>query len=212
MSSINRLQIKGNRKGLNLMINLMEFKSTEDLVEAIKVKLEPLKSFYSGNAMYVTTYPIRLKDEERDLLRTVLNDTIALSHIEFEESNRQEDQPQMFQGLDEGQTKFITKSMRGGQMVDFKGNVVVVGDVHIGAEIFAEGNIVILGQLKGRAFAGTSGNENAFVAAIKLTPSLLSIAGILGRPPENDTNFPEVAKLLDGNIYVQPYIPTKFEY
>ena len=40
-------------------------------------------------------------------------------------------------------------------MIDFKGNVVVIGDVHIGAEIFAEGNIVILGQLKGRAFAGT---------------------------------------------------------
>ena len=97
-------------------------------------------------------------------------------------------------------------------MVDFKGNVVVIGDVHIGAEIFAEGNIVILGQLKGRAFAGTSGNEEAFVAALSLTPSLLSIAGILGRPPESDTSFPEVAKLLDGNIYVQPYIPIKFEY
>ncbi len=212
MSSNNRLQIKGNRKGLNLIINLLEFKSTEELVEAIKLKLEPLKSFYSGNAMYVTTYPIRLNDQEREILKNILNQTISLTHIEFEESNRKEDLPQVFQGIEEGQTKFLTKSMRGGQMVDFKGNVVVIGDVHIGAEIFAEGNIVILGQLKGRAFAGTSGNEDAFVAAIKLTPSLLSIAGILGRPPESDTSFPEVAKLIDGNIHVQPYIPIKFEY
>ncbi len=212
MSSKNRLQIKGNRRGLNLIINLLEFKSTEELVEAITLKLEPIKSFYSGHAMYVTTYPIRLKDQEKELLTNVLNSIVSLTHIEFEESNRKDDLPQIFQGVEEGQTKFVTKSMRGGQLVDFKGNVVVIGDVHIGAELFAEGNIVILGQLKGRAFAGTSGNEDAFVAAIKLTPSLLSIAGILGRPPESDINFPEVAKLIDGNIHVEPYIPTKFEY
>ena len=102
--------------------------------------------------------------------------------------------------------------MRGGQLVDFKGNVVVVGDVNIGAEIFAEGNIIILGQLKGRAFAGSSGNEKAIVAALRLTPSLLSIAGTFARPPESQTSFPEVAKLRDGNIYVEPYIPIKFEY
>lgn len=212
MSSIDRIQVKGNRKGLNLIINLLEFSSTEELVEALKNKLEPLKSFYSGNAVYVTTYPIRLKDDERIVLEKVLYDTIALTSVNFEESNRKEDLPQVFNGVEEGNTKFITKSMRGGQMVDFKGNVVVIGDVHIGAEIFAEGNIVILGQLKGRAFAGTSGNDKAFVAAIKLTPSLLSIAGTFGRPAQSETNFPEVARLLDNNIYVEPYIPTKFEY
>lgn len=212
MSSIDRVQIKGNRKGLNLLINLLEFKSTEELIDAVKQKLEPLKNFYSGNAMFVTTYPIRLKEDERDLLKKVLMETINLSRIAFEESNRKEDLPETFSGVEEGSTKFVMKSMRGGQLVDFKGNVVVVGDVHIGAEIFAEGNIIVLGQLKGRAFAGTSGNENAVVAAMKLTPSLLSIAGTYARPPESEPNFPEVAKLKKGSIYVEPYIPTKFEY
>lgn len=212
MSSIDRVQIKGNRKGLNLLINLLEFKSTEELIDAVKQKLEPLKNFYSGNAMFVTTYPIRLKDEERDLLKKVLMETINLSSIAFEESNRKEDLPETFSGVEEGSTKFVMKSMRGGQLVDFKGNVVVVGDVHIGAEIFAEGNIIVLGQLKGRAFAGTSGNENAVVAAMKLTPSLLSIAGTYARPPESEPSFPEVAKLKNGSIYVEPYIPIKFEY
>ena len=212
MSSIDRVQIKGNRKGLNLLINLLEFKSTEELIDAVKQKLEPLKNFYSGNAIFVTTYPIRLKDEERDLLKKVLMETINLSSIAFEEANRKEDLPETFSGVEEGNTKFVMKSMRGGQLVDFKGNVVVVGDVHIGAEIFAEGNIIVLGQLKGRAFAGTSGNENAVVAAMKLTPSLLSIAGTYARPPESETSFPEVAKLKNGSIYVEPYIPIKFEY
>ena len=212
MSSIDRVQIKGNRKGLNLLINLLEFKSIEELVDAVKQKLEPLKGFYSGNAMYVTTYPIRMKDEDKEYLKSVLNQTINLSSIQFEESNRKEDIPEVFSGVEEGNTKFVMKSMRGGQLVDFKGNVVVVGDVHIGAEIFAEGNIIILGQLKGRAFAGSSGNEKAIVAALRLTPSLLSIAGTFARPPESETSFPEVAKLRNGNIYVEPYIPIKFEY
>lgn len=212
MSSIDRVQIKGNRKGLNLLINLLEFKSIEELVDAVKQKLEPLKGFYSGNAMFITTYPIRMKDEDKEYLKSVLNQTINLSNIQFEESNRKEDLPEVFGGVEEGNTKFVMKSMRGGQLVDFKGNVVVVGDVHIGAEIFAEGNIIVLGQLKGRAFAGSSGNEKAVVAALRLIPSLLSIAGTFGRPPESKTSFPEVAKLRDGNIYVEPYIPIKFEY
>lgn len=212
MSTMDRIQMKGNRKGLNLIINLLEFNSFEELIEAVKSKLEPVKNFYSGNAVYVTTYPIRLKEEEKTLLEKLLYDTIALSSVTFEESNRKEDLPSIFDGVEEGPTKFITRSLRGGQMIEYKGNVIVVGDVHIGAEIFAEGNIVILGQLKGRAFAGTSGNEKAFVAALKLTPALMSIAGTFARSAENEPNFPEVAKLVDGNIYVEPYIPTKFEY
>ena len=128
MSNKNRLQIKGNRRGLNLIINLLEFKSIEEIVEAIK-------SFYSGHAMYVTTYPTRLNDQDKELLTNVLNSIVSLTQIEFEESNRKDDLPQIFNGVEEGQTKFVTKSMRGGQLVDFKGNVVVIGDVHIGAEI-----------------------------------------------------------------------------
>lgn len=135
MTSIDRIQVKGNRKGLNLIINLLEFKSTEELVDAVKQKLEPLKSFYSGNTVYVTTYPIRLKDDQKVVLEKVLYETISLSSVNFEESNRKEDLPTVFSGVEEGNTKFITRSMRGGQMVDFKGNVVVIGDVHIGAEI-----------------------------------------------------------------------------
>lgn len=212
MNNLDKIQMKGNRKGLNLIVNLLEFNSIDELIEAVKEKLEPVKGFYSGNAVFVTTYPIRLQEDEKTRLEKMLYDTIALSSVHYEESNRKEDLPQVFHGVEEGHTKFVTKSMRGGQLIEFKGNVVVIGDVHIGAEIFAEGNIVILGQLKGRAFAGTSGNEKAFVAALKLTPSLMSIAGTFARSQDGEPSFPEVAKLQGGNIYVEPYIPSKFEY
>jgi septum site-determining protein MinC len=208
---IDRLQIKGNRKGLNLLINLMEFSSMAELADAIKQKMEPLRKFYDGNAMFITTYPIRLKDQEMDYLRQALMEELNIPSIHFEESNRREELPKVFKGIGEGQTKFITKSLRGGALVDYPGNVVVVGDVHIGAEIHAEGNIIIMGQLKGRVFAGSSGNEDAIIAAIGMTPALLSIAGIFARPPEsNKTSYPEVAKLKDGAIYVEPYNPGKF--
>lgn len=212
MGDLDRLQIKGNKKGLNLLINLLEFTSTEELVEAILKKMEPLKKFYAGNRMFVTTYPIRLKESEQALLQELLIPALDLTGMEFEEANRKEELPKVFSGIEEGHTRFIMKSLRGGQLVEFPGNVVVVGDVHIGAEIFAEGNIVVLGQLKGRAFAGTSGNDKAVVAALSLTPALLSIAGALARPPENKPDFPEVAKVKDGSIYVEPYNPGKFDY
>jgi len=85
---IDRLQIKGNRKGLNLLINLMEFSSMAELADAIKQKMEPLRKFYDGNAMFITTYPIRLKDQEMDYLRQALMEELNIPSIHFEESKQ----------------------------------------------------------------------------------------------------------------------------
>lgn len=245
------IKIKGNQNGLNIIINLLEFKSMNSLIDSLLEKLIPLKNFYSGNVVYITTYPLSLDDEKKhqlekplkekiNLVDIIFNDTVKEKFVEDEisrlkkiedekliekklkheklkkkkenENKVRKEKSEMFLGIDEGNTKFIKKTLRGGQVVDYPGNVVIIGDVHMGAEIFAEGNIIVLGELKGRAFAGVSGNKEAIVAALRLNPSLLSISKSLARPVDSKIEFPEIATLKDGNIYVEPYVAVKYEY
>lgn len=118
---------------------------------------------------------------------------------------------QVFEGVEEGMTKFVHGTLRSGQEVNYDGNIVVVGDVNPGAFLKAKGNIIVLGSLRGVAHAGIGGNCNAVVAAYSLLPMQLRIADIIVRPPEGDTQYklPEVAKIINGEVLIDPYLPNK---
>ena len=56
--------------------------------------------------------------------------------------------------------------------------LVILGNVSNGAEVIADGHIICLGKLSGKAIAGASGDVDAQVMAVNFTPELISIAGI----------------------------------
>jgi len=74
------------------------------------------------------------------------------------------------------ETLMLRKTLRSGQKIDFRGNVVIQGDVNAGAEIIATGDIIVLGALRGLAHAGAEGSESAVVVALMLEPTQLRIA------------------------------------
>jgi septum site-determining protein MinC len=71
---------------------------------------------------------------------------------------------------------FINRTLRSGTRVEFPGHVVVLGDVNPGAEIVAEGNVIIWGRLRGMVHAGSKGNRKAVICALDLSPTQLRIA------------------------------------
>ncbi|OQR95463.1 hypothetical protein THRCLA_07850 [Thraustotheca clavata] len=71
----------------------------------------------------------------------------------------------------------VEGSVRTGQQVYAKDQgLIVMGSVHSGAEVLADGDIHVYGTLKGRALAGIGGNNNAKVFAQKFDAELISIA------------------------------------
>lgn len=105
-------------------------------------------------------------------------------------------------------------TLRSGQRVSYNGSVVVVGDVNPGAEIRAAGDIVVMGVLRGLAHAGVAGDTDAVVVAFRLEPTQLRIGDVIGRPPEGERSGardPEVARLRDGTILVEPLEGTRLE-
>lgn len=112
--------------------------------------------------------------------------------------------------VDTAPTLLVRRTLRSGQRVRFHGNVVVLGDVNPGAEIVASGDIVVMGTLRGVAHAGATGSGEAVVAAFRLQPMQLRVGAVIGRAPDGQAprpDVPEVARLRDGSLVIERYVP-----
>ena len=98
--------------------------------------------------------------------------------------------------LGEDTALFLDRTLRSGTRIEFAGHVVVFGDVNPGAEIVAEGNVIIWGRLRGMVHAGSKGNTAAVICALDLSPTQLRIAGeasAMLSPQQNPR--PEIARI-----------------
>lgn len=98
--------------------------------------------------------------------------------------------------LGEETALFLSRTLRSGTRIEFGGHVVVLGDVNPGAEIVAEGNVMIWGRLRGMVHAGSKGNRSAMICALDLSPTQLRIADQVSgalKPRENPR--PERARI-----------------
>ncbi|HNH79876.1 MAG TPA: septum site-determining protein MinC, partial [Anaerolineales bacterium] len=88
------------------------------------------------------------------------------------------------------------KTLRSGTRVEFPGNIVIVGDVNPGAEIVAEGNVVVWGRVRGMIHAGAKGDRSAYICALDLSANQLRIADEVSAmlKPQKDPK-PEIATI-----------------
>jgi septum site-determining protein MinC len=205
-----RIVFKGNKEGLNVVINLNKFKNTEEMINALVKKLSYTRRFYKG-AILKITMDIKQVDE-RDLrkIRDILFDEFMIRDCIYQDSEERANK--IFTGVNEGRTKFLRKTIRSGQRFEYSGNLVIIGDINPGAEVYAAGNIIVLGSLKGSVHAGSNGNEKAVIAAFSLQPQIVEIAGVITRSPEDNIKpkYPELARIKNGKIIVEPYLVNKY--
>lgn len=204
------IKVKGEKEGLNLIVNLNEFNSLNSLIEAINDKLQKGKKFYKGATIKITVDVNSLDSRELRKIRSFLYDEFMIKDCTFVDIKATE--KRVFSGINEGKTKFVKKTVRSGQRLEYTGNVVIIGDVNSGAEVYAAGNIIVLGQVKGSVFAGCNGNDSAIISAMELTPQVMKIGDLITRSPEDidKPKYPEVAKIKNGNIVVEPYSVNKY--
>jgi septum site-determining protein MinC len=73
----------------------------------------------------------------------------------------------------------IDTPVRAGQRIYARGcDLIVTAVVNNGAELIADGSIHVYNTLNGRALAGASGNAEARIFALNMSPELVSIAGV----------------------------------
>ncbi len=103
--------------------------------------------------------------------------------------------------------------LRSGQFIRKEGSVVVLGDVHRGAEIVAGDDIIVWGRLDGIVRAGSQNNPRAVVCALVLHPVQLRIgrfvAPLWGQwpwPNVKEAN-PALARIDNRKVVVESWTP-----
>ncbi len=103
----------------------------------------------------------------------------------------------------------LRRTLRSGMSLRHPGSIVVIGDVHSGAEVIAGGDVIVWGKLHGMVHAGAFGDDEAVVCALDLSPIQLRIGRYITRSPEGHRKKvqPEMARVMHGRIEAMAWGP-----
>lgn len=116
-----------------------------------------------------------------------------IEKVEFEVDEDDEETLKMKAEAEKLPTLYLKKTIRSGQSISSDGNLIIIGDVNPGAEIIAKGDITVWGILGGIAHAGSEGNTQSRIRALKMNAIQLRIADVFARRPDG-ANTPYVQK------------------
>ena len=215
--------IKSNKYGINLILDKnMPF---QELLTAIKEKSLESEKFFKDAKMAISFEGRALtQEEEYQIIETITENTSIsiICIVDNDESHADMVKQQIdayYDSVAGREGEFYRGTLRSGQVLESVSSVVIVGDVNPGAKIISQGNIVVLGALKGNAYAGAAGDSNCFIVALEMDPIQIQIGDILAKSPDNKKMKPrrlrrkeknpvsaeaQIAVAKGGNIYIEP--------
>lgn len=228
--SNNSVVFKGHQNGILLILDdKIEFSK---LKEALTKKVMDARDFFEGANTAITFKGRNLSEaEELELLDIVSkNSGLDISFVnksippEKKEKKEKKWKPTPAQPKNlvpknfspvltsaKNITSYHKGSIRSGQCLEFNGSIVLIGDINPGGEIKAEGNVIVLGKLKGKVHAGCKGAKDCFISALYMNPTQLIIADVITYFPKDFSRIyiPEYAYIKDGEIFVEPLMKRK---
>lgn len=206
------IKIKGLRDGLLITIGDGEWAALEP---ALLEQIQKQQTFFQGAriALDVGTQILRVNElvrlrdklsEQGISLWAILSEspttekTAQLLGLATRISKPRPEESRQFtvDDLGDATALFLSKTLRSGTRIEFPGHVVVFGDVNPGAEIVAEGNVIVWGRVRGMVHAGAKGDSSAYICALDLSPTQLRIADEVSAILEPQKNpRPEIASL-----------------
>ena len=218
----NAVIFKGTKDGLYII--LKEEMDLDTIKANLDKKIKPSKRFFEG-AEIMNFKGKKLTQEEFDDLKEVIEQEYGMTVVgsfdeksfdakaerfEIKKPDMLEQLP--FENVHKGEALFVRATLRSGQLIQYKGDVVIVGDVNPGAHIKAGGSVIIMGTMRGIVQAGANGDYGAFIVAYKMQPTQLRIGDIITRSPDglgSKYNNPEIAMVKQGMVVVEPYLRNK---
>lgn len=229
----NEVVIKSNRDGVNLVLN--ERTPFPELLQIIGDKFKKTGSFFQDAKLAVTYEGRTLSENEAEQIVEVIlaNSAIRVSGISEREGlqngrrNRRTESARVRADstaseevyAPEGNGDFYKGNLRSGQILESVSNITLIGDVNPGAKIISQGSIVILGSLRGNAFAGAAGDSSCFVFALDMRPIQVQIGEYIAKSPDRekesrrffkkekeaaDSYTSNIAVVRNGNICIEP--------
>ncbi len=211
----NSVIIKSNKYGLIVILD--DKLPFEELLKDIEDKFLESAKFFK-NAKMALTFRGRVlnREQEKQVVETIVNSCgiHVLCMIDENPENERYYKQAVDLALQEKEKedgRFYRGTLRAGQVLETEHSIVIVGDVNPGATVVSKGNIVVLGSLRGIAYAGATGDSNCFVAALIMKPIQVRISDKMARSAITkrvDTAEykmePKIAYIKDDHIFVKP--------
>lgn len=208
----NSVVIKGNKYGIIVVLNSEA--PFEELKRLIKEKFKESSKFFENAKMAISFEGRKLTNDEQKEVLDIIGENTDM-HIVCVMDNDPETEEVFRKSLDQkllelsnNTGQFYKGILRSGASLEFETSVIIIGDVNHGARVVSKGNIIVLGSLKGTAYAGATGNTNSFVVALDMSPMQIRIADTIARAPDKpvkeEVKEAKIAFLEEGNIYIEP--------
>ena len=223
----NLIQIKGLRDGLLMTLGAGEWGELQELLFA---QIDARSAFFRGAKLALDVGYQALRVAEISKLRDGLSEREVSLWAVVSESPKTVQTAQLL-GLatriskqrptekerplvagDDESALWLVRTLRSGTRIEHPGHVVVMGDVNPGAEIVAEGNVLIWGRLRGSVYVGAalrteaSQSSGAFVCALTMNPIRLQIASEIANPVKGKTSKkPQKVSFKNGKFHFEDW-------
>lgn len=209
--------LKGKKEGL--IVYLDSRLNFTELCEKIREKFKSTNFFWGTDTqMVVNSGEKKLDLEQKNELKKIFKNFNLeikkfVSDQDCKEKTKNKEVQEVFLSreniLTQGPTLIVKKNLRSGQTLRHDGTLVILGDVNPGAEVIANGHILVIGNLRGIAHAGAKGDRQAIVFANRLQPTQLRIADIITRAPDEDDlvpTEPEIASVKGDRVIIEKFV------
>lgn len=195
---LNNIKISQTTDEIVLNVNIVS--EIEEICEELETKIVKLKEFYKSAKTPIRITGRLFTDGEIERIKKIIESEIEVE-INFDDASELlglHAIKKTFQTETEiSETKYIKTSIRSGQVEEYSGSLVIMGDVNAGGEVIAGGNIAIIGSLRGLAHAGAGGNTKALITANLIDVTQIRIANVVKEVESRIEKCP-VCKI-DGN-------------
>lgn len=204
------VKIRGSKHGISVKID--KEASYEDIKNDIATEFRDAGKFLGEERLAISFEGKYLTEEQQEELVDIIHQNCNVHIVCIMDQNSEQEQKfqksvqQTMMEFDASTGQFYKGQLRSGQVLEFEQSVIIIGDVNPGASVISKGNIIILGSLRGTAFAGASGKKNCFIVAMDMQPIQLRIADVFARASDNNKgpSDPRIAFVEDENIYIEP--------
>lgn len=190
---------KGTGDGITVLLD--ENEPFDEVLMHFEKKLCDSQNFFKGSKLSIRFKGRSLTLEQQQQLLGALKDQ-QITNVSFIQEEEKRLRPSICaQPINKTRMAYPTHVhygiVRSGHHIDFKGNVVVLGDVNPGGLITAGGHIIILGALKGKVHAGLNESiPSPFIVAYTMAPIQIGIRNIIAQSPDGDALYHDLDKVL----------------
>lgn len=205
----NPVIIKSFKNGLSIYLD--EEMPFSELLNEVAIKFKESAHFFKDASMVISFEGRKLSEVEERQLISMISANSALNIIcimgKNEETNKNYvkalQKLSAHQASMENAGQFYKGMVKDGQVLETENSIIVIGDVYPGACVTSNKDIIVVGGLYGKAYAGVDGEEGHYVIALEMSPEKLKIGDFKYKTSEKQSRWPIKQKVLPKLAYVE---------